>query len=170
MTLSLTLIVRAHSSGSTGAWAGLPALECYSVWEEEEEEAGLNICEVAASPARTGGRLVSDLVSGVTGESTRSVRAKLCGSRIRPEPPRSLAMEMMEGDVTDKLDDMSSVYDFDPITGNIPATKVEITVSCRYDVDSKSPDLSKHDFLGQTFCTLGEIVGSPASRLEKSMG
>uniref|UniRef100_A0A8D3A1H6 Copine Vb n=1 Tax=Scophthalmus maximus TaxID=52904 RepID=A0A8D3A1H6_SCOMX len=29
----------------------------------------------------------------------------------------------------DKLDDMASVYDFDPITGNIPATKVEITVS-----------------------------------------
>uniref|UniRef100_A0A4W6DJX0 Copine Vb n=1 Tax=Lates calcarifer TaxID=8187 RepID=A0A4W6DJX0_LATCA len=29
----------------------------------------------------------------------------------------------------DKLEDMSSVYDFDPITGNIPATKVEITVS-----------------------------------------
>uniref|UniRef100_A0A671W5F0 Copine Vb n=1 Tax=Sparus aurata TaxID=8175 RepID=A0A671W5F0_SPAAU len=112
---------------------------------------------------------------------------------------------------------MSSVYDFDPITGNIPATKVEITVSCRnlldkdtfsksdpcetevidntlnpdfvrkyildyffeekqslrfdlYDVDSKSPDLSKHDFLGQMFCTLGEIVGSPASRLEKPLG
>ncbi|ELW66116.1 Copine-5 [Tupaia chinensis] len=38
-----------------------------------------------------------------------------------------------------------------------------------YDVDSKSPDLSKHDFLGQAFCTLGEIVGSPASRLEKSL-
>ncbi|XP_068576281.1 copine-5b isoform X2 [Cebidichthys violaceus] len=143
-------------------------------------------------------------------------------------------MEMMEGDVMDKLEDVSSVYDFDPITGNIPATKVEITVSCRnlldkdtfsksdplcvlytqgvetkqwrefgrtevidntlnpdfvrkyildyffeekqnlrfdlYDVDSKSPDLSKHDFLGQTFCTLGEIVGSPASRLEKPLG
>uniref|UniRef100_A0A8C3V5K3 Copine 5 n=1 Tax=Catharus ustulatus TaxID=91951 RepID=A0A8C3V5K3_CATUS len=29
-----------------------------------------------------------------------------------------------------------------------------------YDVDSKTPDLSKHDFLGQAFCTLGEIVGS----------
>uniref|UniRef100_A0A8C8SIC7 Copine 8 n=1 Tax=Pelusios castaneus TaxID=367368 RepID=A0A8C8SIC7_9SAUR len=29
-----------------------------------------------------------------------------------------------------------------------------------YDVDSKSPNLSKHDFLGQVFCTLGEIVGS----------
>ncbi|KAG7494474.1 copine-8-like isoform X2 [Solea senegalensis] len=143
-------------------------------------------------------------------------------------------MEMMEGDVMDKLDDMSSVYDFDPFTGNIPATKVEITVSCRnlldkdtfsksdplcvlytqgvetkqwrefgrtevidntlnpdfvrkyildyffeekqnlrfdlYDMDSKSPDLSKHDFLGQMFCTLGEIVGSPASRLEKPLG
>uniref|UniRef100_A0A673BG37 Copine Vb n=1 Tax=Sphaeramia orbicularis TaxID=375764 RepID=A0A673BG37_9TELE len=116
-------------------------------------------------------------------------------------------------------EDMSSVYDFDPITGNIPATKVEITVSLcvlytqgvetkqwrefgrtevidntlnpdfvrkyildyffeekqnlrfdLYDVDSKSPDLSKHDFLGQMFCTLGEIVGSPASRLEKPLG
>uniref|UniRef100_A0A8B9LSC3 Copine Vb n=1 Tax=Astyanax mexicanus TaxID=7994 RepID=A0A8B9LSC3_ASTMX len=39
-----------------------------------------------------------------------------------------------------------------------------------YDVDSKSPDLSKHDFLGQMFCTLGEIVGSPASRLDKPLG
>uniref|UniRef100_A0A4W5MDI0 Copine Vb n=1 Tax=Hucho hucho TaxID=62062 RepID=A0A4W5MDI0_9TELE len=140
----------------------------------------------------------------------------------------------MEGDVMDKLGDMASVYEFDPITGNIPATKVEITVSCRnlldkdtfsksdplcvlytqgvetkqwrefgrtevidntlnpdfvrkyildyffeekqnlrfdlFDVDSKSPDLSKHDFLGQVFCTLGEIVGSPASRLEKPLG
>ncbi|XP_060050620.1 copine-8 isoform X2 [Erinaceus europaeus] len=36
-----------------------------------------------------------------------------------------------------------------------------------YDVDSKSPNLSKHDFLGQVFCTLGEIVGSQGSRLEK---
>uniref|UniRef100_A0AAR2K9Q6 C2 domain-containing protein n=1 Tax=Pygocentrus nattereri TaxID=42514 RepID=A0AAR2K9Q6_PYGNA len=36
----------------------------------------------------------------------------------------------MEGDVMDKLDDMASVYEFDPFTGNIPATKVEITVSC----------------------------------------
>ncbi|XP_058938239.1 LOW QUALITY PROTEIN: copine-8 [Kogia breviceps] len=38
-----------------------------------------------------------------------------------------------------------------------------------YDVDSKSPNLSKHDFLGQVFCTLGEIVGSQGSRLEKSI-
>ncbi|KAM9520183.1 copine-5 [Guaruba guarouba] len=38
-----------------------------------------------------------------------------------------------------------------------------------YDVDSKSPDLSKHDFLGQTFCTLGEIVGSAGGRLEKPL-
>ncbi|XP_024118483.1 copine-5 isoform X2 [Oryzias melastigma] len=190
-----------------------------------------NVSEVAASPGRTGGRLVSDLV---TRDSTRSVGARLSASRITPEPARSPAMEMMEGDVLDKLDDMSSMYDFDPITGTIPATKVEITVSCRhlldkdtfsksdpmcvlytqgvetkqwrefgrtevidntlnpdfvrkyildyffeekqnlrfdlYDVDSKSPDLSKHDFLGQVFCTLGEIVGSPASRLEKPLG
>ncbi|XP_078276856.1 copine-5-like isoform X5 [Rhinoraja longicauda] len=139
----------------------------------------------------------------------------------------------MEEDEMDKFDDMASVSDFDPIQGSIPATKVEITVSCRnlldkdtfsksdplcvlyvqgietiqwrefgrtevidntlnpdfvrkfildyffeerqnlrfdlYDVDSKSPDLSKHDFLGQIFCTLGEIVGSPGSRLEKSL-
>lgn len=90
-----------------------------------------NICEVAASPGRTGGRLVSDLFSGVTGDSLRTAGARLCASRITPEPPRALAMDMMEGDVMDKLEDTSSVYDFDPITGNIPATKVEITVSCR---------------------------------------
>ncbi|XP_074167194.1 copine-5 isoform X3 [Sminthopsis crassicaudata] len=130
-------------------------------------------------------------------------------------------------------EDMASVSEFDSLAGSIPATKVEITVSCRnlldkdmfsksdplcvmytqgmenkqwrefgrtevidntlnpdfvrkfildyffeekqnirfdlYDVDSKSPDLSKHDFLGQAFCTLGEIVGSPGSRLEKPL-
>ncbi|KAH1171004.1 copine-5-like isoform X1 [Mauremys mutica] len=135
--------------------------------------------------------------------------------------------------VMDKGGDMASVSDFDPIAGSIPATKVELTVSCRhlldkdtfsksdpmcvlytqgietkqwrefgrtevidntlnpdfvrkfildyffeekqslrfdlYDVDSKSPDLSKHDFLGQAFCTLGEIVGSAGSRLEKPL-
>ncbi|XP_006002487.1 copine-8 isoform X2 [Latimeria chalumnae] len=38
-----------------------------------------------------------------------------------------------------------------------------------YDVDSKSSNLSKHDFLGQAFCTLGEIVGSLGSRLEKPL-
>ncbi|XP_075766195.1 copine-5 isoform X1 [Pelodiscus sinensis] len=133
----------------------------------------------------------------------------------------------------DKGSDMASVSDFDPLAGSIPATKVELTVSCRhlldkdtfsksdpmcvlytqgietkqwrefgrtevidntlnpdfvrkfildyffeekqnlrfdlYDVDSKSPDLSKHDFLGQAFCTLGEIVGSSGSRLEKPL-
>ncbi|XP_012319725.2 copine-5 isoform X2 [Aotus nancymaae] len=130
-------------------------------------------------------------------------------------------------------EDMASLSEFDSLAGSIPATKVEITVSCRnlldkdmfsksdplcvmytqgmenkqwrefgrtevidntlnpdfvrkfivdyffeekqnlrfdlYDVDSKSPDLSKHDFLGQAFCTLGEIVGSPGSRLEKPL-
>ncbi|XP_062577655.1 copine-5-like [Saccostrea cucullata] len=29
-----------------------------------------------------------------------------------------------------------------------------------YDVDSKSADLSKHDFLGRMECTLGEIVSA----------
>ncbi|XP_073938420.1 copine-5 isoform X2 [Castor canadensis] len=130
-------------------------------------------------------------------------------------------------------EDMASLSEFDSLAGSIPATKVEITVSCRnlldkdmfsksdplcvmytqgmenkqwrefgrtevidntlnpdfvrkfivdyffeekqnlrfdlYDVDSKSPDLSKHDFLGQAFCTLGEIVGSSGSRLEKPL-
>ncbi|XP_014063022.1 copine-8 isoform X3 [Salmo salar] len=126
---------------------------------------------------------------------------------------------------------MASIGDFDPLNASIPATKVEITVSCRnlldmdtfsksdpicvlytqgignkewrefgrtevientlnpefvrkfildyffeerqnlrfdlYDVDSKSANLSKHDFLGQAFCTLGEVVGSLGSRMEK---
>ncbi|CAG5957582.1 unnamed protein product [Menidia menidia] len=41
--------------------------------------------------------------------------------------------------------------------------------SDRYDLDCKSDNLSKHDFLGQSFCTLGEIVGSLGSRLEKPL-
>ncbi|XP_056603916.1 copine-8 isoform X1 [Triplophysa dalaica] len=129
---------------------------------------------------------------------------------------------------------MATTGDFDPLNATIPATKVEITVSCRnlldmdtfsksdpicvlytqgignkewrefgrtevidntlnpdfvrkfildyffeerqnlrfdlYDVDSKSTNLSKHDFLGQAFCTLGEMVGSLGSRLEKPLG
>ncbi|XP_066579658.1 copine-8 isoform X1 [Amia ocellicauda] len=128
---------------------------------------------------------------------------------------------------------MASIGDFDPLNASIPATKVEITVSCRnlldrdtfsksdpicvlytqgignkewrefgrtemidntlnpdfvrkfildyffeerqnlrfdlYDVDSKSANLSKHDFLGQAFCTLGEVVGSLGSRMEKPL-
>ncbi|XP_059181626.1 copine-8 [Centropristis striata] len=128
----------------------------------------------------------------------------------------------------------STIGDFDPLNASIPATKVEITVSCRnlldrdtfsksdpicvlytqgmgnkewrefgrtevidntlnpdfvrkfildyffeerqnlrfdlYDVDSKSANLSKHDFLGQAHCTLGEVVGSLGSRLEKALG
>ncbi|TNN55164.1 Copine-5 [Liparis tanakae] len=39
-----------------------------------------------------------------------------------------------------------------------------------YDVDSKSANLSKHDFLGQAYCTLGEVVGSLGSRSEKALG
>ncbi|XP_062373585.1 copine-8 isoform X2 [Sardina pilchardus] len=129
---------------------------------------------------------------------------------------------------------MASIGDFDSLNTSIPATKVEITVSCRnlldmdtfsksdpicvlysqavgnkewrefgrtevidntlnpdfvrkfildyffeerqnlrfdlYDVDSKSPNLSKHDFLGQATCTLGEVVGSLGGRLEKPLG
>uniref|UniRef100_A0AAQ6IH90 Copine Va n=1 Tax=Anabas testudineus TaxID=64144 RepID=A0AAQ6IH90_ANATE len=110
----------------------------------------------------------------------------------------------------DKVEATATVRDFDPISGSIPATKVEITFCSHisliclfspsvidntlnpdfvrkyildyffeekqnlrfdvYDIDSKSPDLAKHDFLGQVYCTLGEIVGSPASRLEKPLG
>uniref|UniRef100_A0AAQ5YZ05 C2 domain-containing protein n=1 Tax=Amphiprion ocellaris TaxID=80972 RepID=A0AAQ5YZ05_AMPOC len=115
---------------------------------------------------------------------------------------------------------MAFIGDADPFTAAIPATKVELTVSCRnlldrdtfsksdpsklfgrtevidntlnpdfvrkfildyffeerqnlrfdlYDLDCKSDNLSKHDFLGQAFCTLGEIVGSLGSRLEKPL-
>lgn len=129
---------------------------------------------------------------------------------------------------------MATIGDFDPLNASIPATKVEITVSCRnlldkdtfsksdpicvlytqamgnkewrefgrtevidntlnpdfvkkfmldyffeerqnlrfdlYDVDSKSANLSKHDFLGQAYCALGEVVGSLGSRLERALG
>ncbi|XP_059800771.1 copine-9-like isoform X1 [Hypanus sabinus] len=126
---------------------------------------------------------------------------------------------------------MASIGDFDPLQATVPATKIEITVSCRnlldvdtfsksdpvvvlfiqgigskewreygrtevientlnpdfvrkfvldyffeekqnlrfdvYSVDSRSTNISKHDFLGQIFVTLGEIIGSPGSRVEK---
>lgn len=129
---------------------------------------------------------------------------------------------------------MASIGDFDPVHTSVPATKIEITVSCRslldmdtfsksdpvvvlyiqgvgnkewtefgrtevidntlnpdfvrkfvldyffeekqnlrfdvFNVDSRSCNISKHkDFLGQAFCTLGEVIGSPRSRLEKSL-
>uniref|UniRef100_A0A669CPQ5 Copine family member 9 n=1 Tax=Oreochromis niloticus TaxID=8128 RepID=A0A669CPQ5_ORENI len=38
-----------------------------------------------------------------------------------------------------------------------------------YNVDTRSSNLSKHDFLGQMFCTLGEIIGSPGGRLERTL-
>lgn len=127
---------------------------------------------------------------------------------------------------------MASIGEFDPLNSTVPATKIEITVSCRnlldvdtfsrsapvvvlyvqgigtkewrefgrtevidntlnpdfvrkfvldyffeekqnlrfdvYNVDSRSSNMSKHkSFLGQTFCTLGEIIGSTGSRLER---
>uniref|UniRef100_A0A3B3Z6P3 C2 domain-containing protein n=1 Tax=Periophthalmus magnuspinnatus TaxID=409849 RepID=A0A3B3Z6P3_9GOBI len=34
-----------------------------------------------------------------------------------------------------------------------------------YNVDSRSCNISKYDFLGQTFCTLGEIIGSTGGRV-----
>ncbi|XP_056897542.1 copine-9-like [Takifugu flavidus] len=127
---------------------------------------------------------------------------------------------------------MASIGDFDPLNTRVPATKIELTVSCRslleldtfsksdpvvvlylqavgtkewrefgrtevidntrnpdfvrkffldfffeekqilrfdvYSVDSRSSNISKHkDFLGQTFCSLGEIIGSTGGRLER---
>ncbi|KAF5895000.1 copine-9-like isoform X1, partial [Clarias magur] len=38
-----------------------------------------------------------------------------------------------------------------------------------YNVDSRSSNISKHSFLGQTFCTLGEIIGSSGARLERPL-
>lgn len=35
-------------------------------------------------------------------------------------------------DKVDKVEATATVRDFDPISGSIPATKVEITVSCRW--------------------------------------
>uniref|UniRef100_A0AAY4E3A1 C2 domain-containing protein n=1 Tax=Denticeps clupeoides TaxID=299321 RepID=A0AAY4E3A1_9TELE len=114
---------------------------------------------------------------------------------------------------------MASIGEFDPLHSTVPATKIEVSVSCRnlldmdtfsksdpgsnlsffffvqfgrtemidntlnpdfvrkfvldfffeekqnlrfdvYNVDTRSSNISKHDFLGQTFCTLGEIIGS----------
>ncbi|XP_032822313.1 copine-8-like isoform X1 [Petromyzon marinus] len=129
---------------------------------------------------------------------------------------------------------VTSIGDFDPLQASAPATKVEVSVSCRnlldmdtfsksdpicvmyvqavgsqewrefgrtevidntlnpdfvrkfimdylfeerqnlrfdlFDVDSRSSNLSKHDFLGQAFCSLGEVVGSVGSRFEKPLG
>ncbi|XP_065811437.1 copine-9 [Labrus bergylta] len=128
---------------------------------------------------------------------------------------------------------MATIGDFDPLNSIVPATKIEVTVSCRnlldmdtfsksdpvvvlylqglgtkewrefgrtevidntlnpdfvrkfvldfffeekqnlrfdvYNVDTRSSNLSKHDFLGQMFCTLGEIIGTTGSRLERTL-
>ncbi|XP_068197482.1 copine-9-like [Antennarius striatus] len=129
---------------------------------------------------------------------------------------------------------MASIGEFDPLTTRVPATKIEVTVSCRslldvdtfsksdpvvvlylqavgtkewrefgrtevidntrnpdfvrkfvlnfffeekqnlrfdvYNVDSRSCNISKYkDFLGQTFCTLGEIIGSTGGRMERTL-
>ncbi|MCJ8735883.1 hypothetical protein PDJAM_G00252600 [Pangasius djambal] len=134
---------------------------------------------------------------------------------------------------TNSFPNLASIGDWEPLIAAIPATKVELTVSCRnlldrdtfsksdpicvlytqtvasrewrefgrteaisntlnpdfvrkfildyffeerqnlrfdlYDLDSKSENLSKHDFLGQMYCTLGEVVGSPGSRMERTL-
>ncbi|KAM7169390.1 copine-9-like [Macrochelys suwanniensis] len=38
-----------------------------------------------------------------------------------------------------------------------------------YNVDSKSCNISKHDFLGQALVALGEVIGSQRSRLERPL-
>ncbi|KAF3860022.1 hypothetical protein F7725_000277 [Dissostichus mawsoni] len=114
---------------------------------------------------------------------------------------------------------MASIGEFDPLNTRVPATKIEVTVSCRslLDVDTfsksdpvvvlylqavgtkewrefgrtevidntRNPDFVRKfvldfffeekqnlrfdDFLGQTFCTLGEIIGSTGGRLERTL-
>uniref|UniRef100_A0AAY4E5H3 C2 domain-containing protein n=1 Tax=Denticeps clupeoides TaxID=299321 RepID=A0AAY4E5H3_9TELE len=109
---------------------------------------------------------------------------------------------------------MASIGEFDPLHSTVPATKIEVSVSCRnlldMDTFSKSdpgsnlsffffvqfgrtemidntlnPDFVRKfvldfffeekqnlrfdDFLGQTFCTLGEIIGSAGGRLERTL-
>lgn len=66
-------------------------------------------------------------------EQDRTLHAPQAGAREpRRAPTAALSgVAPMEEDVLDKLEDMASVRDFDPLTGSIPATKVEVTVSCR---------------------------------------
>uniref|UniRef100_A0A3B4FJ79 Copine family member 9 n=1 Tax=Pundamilia nyererei TaxID=303518 RepID=A0A3B4FJ79_9CICH len=109
---------------------------------------------------------------------------------------------------------MATIGDFDPLNSIVPATKIEITVSCRrasvflFSVvvlyvqglgtkewrefgrtevidNTLNPDFVRKfvldfffeekqnlrfdDFLGQMFCTLGEIIGSPGGRLERTL-
>lgn len=73
-----------------------------------------------------GGLFINTLALLTPGWSERD-RESLRGAPWNCPEPRAL----MEGDIMDKLEDMASVYEFDPLTDNIPATKVEITVSCR---------------------------------------
>uniref|UniRef100_A0A3P9BE73 Copine family member 9 n=1 Tax=Maylandia zebra TaxID=106582 RepID=A0A3P9BE73_9CICH len=109
---------------------------------------------------------------------------------------------------------MATIGDFDPLNSIVPATKIEITASCRrasvffFSVvvlyvqglgtkewrefgrtevidNTLNPDFVRKfvldfffeekqnlrfdDFLGQMFCTLGEIIGSPGGRLERTL-
>uniref|UniRef100_A0A6Q2XZZ3 C2 domain-containing protein n=1 Tax=Esox lucius TaxID=8010 RepID=A0A6Q2XZZ3_ESOLU len=118
----------------------------------------------------------------------------------------------------DKVAMMASIGEFDPLNNIVPATKIEVTVSCRSSLtaffvlclfavvvlyvqgigtkewrefgrtevidNTLNPNFVRKffldfffeenppgttDFLGQTFCTLGEIIGSAGGRLEKSL-
>lgn len=46
----------------------------------------------------------------------------------------------------DKVEATATVRDFDPISGSIPATKVEITVSCRWVHSGADADVSDSGF------------------------
>lgn len=46
----------------------------------------------------------------------------------------------------DKVEATATVRDFDPISGSIPATKVEITVSCRWVHSGADADVSASGF------------------------
>lgn len=66
---------------------------------------------------------------GLSARCAPVLHPRLSGFR-RGSWPGSAAR--MEGDVMDKVEATATVCDFDPMSGSIPATKVEITVSCRW--------------------------------------
>uniref|UniRef100_A0A8C7YE35 Copine family member IX n=1 Tax=Oryzias sinensis TaxID=183150 RepID=A0A8C7YE35_9TELE len=161
-------------------------------------------------------------LSAAVSASARASSAGLChGCTVPVSPPRALNTTSSFSFLSvlysvfslgfrraSRGEMMASIGDFDPLNTRVPATKIEVTVSCRnlldfgrtevidntrnpdfvrkfvldfffeekqnlrfdvYNVDSRSCNISKHDFLGQTFCTLGEIIGSTGGRLERTL-
>uniref|UniRef100_A0AAQ5ZAJ9 C2 domain-containing protein n=1 Tax=Amphiprion ocellaris TaxID=80972 RepID=A0AAQ5ZAJ9_AMPOC len=81
---------------------------------------------------------------------------------------------------------MATIGEFDPLNSTVPATKIEVTFGRTEVIDNTlNPDFVRKfvldfffeekqnlrfdDFLGQMFCTLGEIIGSTGSRLERTL-